>query len=173
MKSVPISVRITQAESETLARLHLAGATTPSEKLRALIVEAGKHDKGPRDYPEALAHAQQMLAPVFEIIHRSEGNTEQYSEVLAMLREWLPDLLAFTRLTTQHTDNASNSLDREQMLALERGVAERMFRLMERIFQLGIISRCRCYDPELINKHMDLTRQWAEVITQQQNKELS
>lgn len=164
MKSIPISVRITQDEAESLARMRIPGATTPSEKLRALISEAHRREQGPADYPEAMAQVQQWLAPLFTTIQLAESSQEQHSDILALLREWLPDFLAYTRLSA----TSSTALSPDALLALERGIADRLLRLMERIFQLALISRCHCYDPELITRRMELIRQLASIITRQQ-----
>ncbi|HEY0634949.1 MAG TPA: hypothetical protein VGE00_06170 [Gammaproteobacteria bacterium] len=165
MKSVPISVRISQEEAETLARLRIPGATTPSEKLRALITEAHHREQGPADYSDAIAQVQQWLAPLFQTVQLAESQG-QHSDILAVLREWLPDFLAYARLAG-HGDAA---LTREELRTLERGIADRLFRLMERLFQLALISRCHCYDPELITKRMELIRQLATIITLQQER---
>ncbi len=169
MKSIPISVRISQDEAETLARLSIPGATTPSEKLRGLIAEAHRREQGPTDYAEAVHQAQQWLAPLLERIQTAESQLGQYSDIVAILREWLPDFLAQTRLAGA-ADNRQLSLD--DLCYLESRITDRVIGLMARILQLALISRCRCYDPELITKRMDQIRQLAAIITQQQiNKE--
>ncbi|HEY0721101.1 MAG TPA: hypothetical protein VGE50_07600, partial [Gammaproteobacteria bacterium] len=124
MKSVPISVRISQDEAETLARMRIPGATTPSEKLRALIGEAHRRAQGPADYSDAVAQVQQWLAPLFSAVQQAEAEQDQHSDVLAMLREWLPDFLAYARLAG-HGDTA---LSHDALRALERGIADRLFR---------------------------------------------
>ncbi len=174
MKSVPISVRVSQNEAEALACMRIPGATTPSEKLRALIAEAHRRQQGPVDYPESLAQTQQWLAPLFETLQLAESRQEQHSDIVALLREWLPDFLAYIRLLGGKVEGEQvPALD--ELRTLERGIADRLFRLMERVFQLALISRCHCYDPELIAKRMDLIQQLAAVITLQKerNKEES
>ncbi len=170
MKSIPISVRISQDEAETLARLSIPGATTPSEKLRSLIAEAHRREQRPADYAESIYQTQQWLAPLLESIQSAESTIEQHSDIVALLQEWLPDFLAQIRLVGIG-DKAG--LSREELLSLERGIADRTFRLIERVLQLALISRCRCYDPDLLIKRMDHIGQLAAIITQQQksNKE--
>lgn len=170
MKSVPISVRVSQDEAEYLARLHIPGATTPSEKLRALIAEAHHRQQRPGNYAESASQAQQWLAPLLETIQGAETRHEQHSDIVALLREWLPDFLAHIRLAGIR-DN--RELGMEEMHALEKGIAERIIRLMDRVLHLALISRCHCYDPELINKRMDQIQQLAVLITLQKesNKE--
>ncbi len=170
MKSIPISVRISQDEAESLARMRIPDATTPSEKLRALITEAHRRERGPADYADAMAQVQQWLAPLFSAVQLAEGQQEQHSEILALLREWLPDFLAYARLAASGAAAGGEPLSIEQLRTLERGIADRLFRLMERVFQLALISRCHCYDPELITKRMELIRQLAAIITLQQER---
>lgn len=166
MKSIPISVRISQDEAESLARLRIPGATTPSEKLRALITEAHRREQGPADYAEAMAQVQQWLAPLFSAVQQAETEQAQHSDILAILREWLPDFLAVARLAGK----VEATLTADELHALERTIADRLFRLMERLFQLALISRCHCYDPELITKRMEPIRQLASIITLQQER---
>lgn len=170
MKSVPISVRISQDEAESLARMRIPGATTPSEKLRALITEAHRRAQGPADYSDSMAQVQQWLAPLFSTVQLAEGSQEQHSDILAILREWLPDFLAYARLAGNSPATGATALSLDELRALERGLADRLFRLMERLFQLALISRCHCYDPELITKRMELIRQLASIITLQQER---
>lgn len=167
MKSIPISVRVSQDEAESLARLHIPGATTPSEKLRALITDAHNREQGPQDYPEAIVQSQQWLAPVFEAIQTTESRLGQQSDIIALLREWLPDLTAQLRLNALGQTNNRESLSKSDLLAMEKDITERLVRLMERVFQLSLTSRCHCYDPELLSKRMDLIRHLAAIITQQ------
>lgn len=170
MKSVPISVRVSQDEVETLARLYIPGATTPSEKLRHLIADVHHRARGPIDYPESIYQTQQWLAPLLEAIQSAENRLDLHSDIVSLLREWLPDFLAQVRLAGI-PDKAG--LSAEALQELEQIVADRLFRLMERTLQLALISRCRCYDPELLTKRMDYLQQLTALITTQQadNKE--
>ena len=49
-KTVPLSVRVTDADAEFLARLDIAGATTPSEKLRALLTAERTRGEGAGEF---------------------------------------------------------------------------------------------------------------------------
>lgn len=173
MKSIPISVRVSQDEAETLARMQIQGATTPSEKLRALIAEAHRSQQGPADYAESIYQAQQWLAPLLDRIQQSESKLGLHSDILALLHEWLPDFLAHTRLIGSKSASEHQEFSQEELRLLEQGVTDRVFRLLERILQLALISRCHCYDPEQITKRMDHLGQLTAIITQQQksNKE--
>lgn len=170
MKSVSISVRISQDEAEFLAGLRIPGATTPSEKLRALIADAHCRERGPVDYSDSITQVQQWLAPLLSTVQMAEGNQEQHSDILAILREWLPDFLAYARLASNSTNSTGSAPALEELRVLERGIADRLFRLMERLFQLALISRCHCYDSELITKRMEQIRQLATIIMLQQER---
>lgn len=170
MKSIPISVRISQDEAETLARMRIPGATTPSEKLRALITEAHHRMQGPADYVESITQVQQWLAPLFESVLLAESRYDQHSDIVALLREWLPDFLAQVRLVGNGSSVSEAGLTLAELRSLEKGIADRLFRLIERVFQLALISRCHCYDAELITKRMEVIQQLAAIITQQQER---
>lgn len=170
MKSIPISVRISQDEAETLARMRISNATTPSEKLRALITEAHHRQQGPADYVESITQVQQWLAPMFESVLVAESSLDQHSDIVALLREWLPDLLAQLRFVGSGATAREAGLTLEELRSLEKGIADRLFRLIERVLQLALISRCHCYDSELITKRMELIQELAAIITQQQER---
>lgn len=170
MKSIPISVRVSQDEAETLARMRIPGATTPSEKLRALIAEAHRSQQGPVDYAESIYQAQQWLAPLLDRIQQAESKHGKHSDILALLHEWLPDFLAHIRLTGSTGAAEQRAFSEQELRTLEQGIADRVFRLLERTLQLALISRCHCYDPEQITKRLDHLTQLAVIITQQQER---
>ena len=62
-KAVPLSVRISENDAAFLAGLDLPEATTPSDKIRALIWEARQRHQGGQVYGEAIQFQEDLLAP--------------------------------------------------------------------------------------------------------------
>lgn len=167
MKSVPVSVRLSPEEAEFLARLQIQGATTPSEKLRAIIADVRRKQESPADYSVALVDANQALSPVFRQLQEAETAQQSYSAVVALLREWLPEMLAYvTTLGLQRDDlDAPGALE-----TFESGVADRLVRLVDGLFQHAVTGRCQCYQPDVLARRMDSIRELARLILTQQGK---
>jgi hypothetical protein len=161
-KSVPISVRISAEEAEFLARLQIQGATTPSEKLRAVLEVARRRKEGPADYSGARAEANELLGPVFQELHRAELARGKYSALVGLIGDWLPDTLALLR---------ARGLERQPLEQpgvledLEKGLADRLFRLVEAVLHLAVTRRCNCYDPDIASARMTAILELADIIS--------
>ena len=160
-KNIPLSVRVSQADAEFLARVDLEGASTPSDKVRALLAEARRRHDGFHDYASCLGMANEMLAPTLHLLKDLEKRCDIHSEPVAQLAEWLPETLAFF-LTTFPDDGVEN--DMEQIEALERGVTDRVFRLTQALLRLAITPECQAYDPAIITKRVGPVLELADVI---------
>jgi len=161
-RSVPISVRFSADEAEFLARLEIPGATTPSEKLRAVLEAARRRNEGPADYTGARSEANELLSPVFLELHQAELAQGKHSSLLALIAEWLPETLALLR---------SRGLERRPLAQtgvledLERGLADRLFRLVEGALHLAVTERCNCYDPEIASMRVAPILELADLIS--------
>ena len=54
-KTITLSVRLSQEDSDYLASLKINNATTPSDKLRAIIAQSKELQFGDKDYGKSLA----------------------------------------------------------------------------------------------------------------------
>lgn len=160
-KSVPLSVRVSEDDAEFIAGLEVAGAATPSDKVRALLMEARRRRERFRDYAGCLSMIHEMLVPTLQRVREAEHRQREHSELVAKVSEWLPDLAAF--LLTGLADVPEES-EREALEDLERGVADRIFRLMEAVLRMGVTRTCRGYDPDVISDRTDAIVELAELI---------
>ncbi len=147
-KSVPLSVRVSPDDAEFIARMDIAGAATPSDKVRGLLAEARKRREGFSDYSSCVGMVQEMLAPTLQRLREAEHMERVHSELVLELTQWMPEALAFV-LT-----GLSGSQDRSDLEAFEEGVAERLFRLIENVIRMNVTQECRGYDPEVVAKRM-------------------
>ena len=158
-KTVTISARIPREDAEFISQLDVSGATTPSDKIRTIITETRLRDAGTQDYPGCLAAVSGLVAPVATFVHEQEHIESMHSELLARTLEWLPDMMAFAMASLNSEDHASGA---DTLQALEDGVADRVFRLMESILPMGITRRGPCYNEQAIQERLspilDLTR---------------
>lgn len=160
-KSVPLSVRITPDDAEFLARLRIDQATTPSEKLRALVRSERRRREGYHSYSRVLRLTGETLAPTLERIREAENSERIHSELIHTMEEWLPDLMAFvlTSMTEEDEDGR-----RQALFDLEEALADRVFRLIESVMRLGVTRQVRGYDPEVIGRRIGPILELADVI---------
>jgi len=158
-KSVPLSVRVSPEDAAFIERMDVAGASTPSDKVRALLAEGRKRREGFSDYSSCLSMVQEMLAPTLQRLRSAEHRERVHSELVLELAQWLPEALAFV-LTSLHDD----SPDRDELQAFEEGVAERLFRLIENVIRMNVTDRCRGYDPDVVARRMDPVFELVDVI---------
>ncbi len=166
-KNVPLSVRVSEDDAEFIARLELAGAATPSDKVRALLTEARRRHERFRDYAGCLAMLEEMLQPTLHGIREAEHAEGVHSELVARVAAWLPDLVAF--LLTGIGAGAEEG-DRERLRAFEAGLADRVFRLIEAVLRMGVTRTCRGYDPTVIADRCDAIVELAGLVGRQREE---
>ena len=158
-KNVPLSVRVSEEDAEFIARLQVSGATTPSDKIRAMLAEARRRHEGVQDFEGALTMLEDLLAPVLHRLQGAEVEQRLHSELLSHVAHWLPELVAL--LLTAF--NGVKRLEREHLQELESEVADRIFRLIEDILRMGITRECRGYDPTVVARRMGPVLELAEL----------
>lgn len=163
---IQIGVRVPQEDAEFIANLKIEGATTPSDKVRAIIAEAHRRERGINNYQTSLATMQEMLAPMLSEVRRLELERQSHSELVLRVFDWLPELMAFV---VSNRGALVSAADADILLQLERGLADRVFRLFESVMQLAVTRRSPCYQPEIVAEHlgpiMDLVRVINETRT--------
>ena len=164
-KTVPMSVRLSDDDAAFLARLSIAGAVTPSEKLRALLAEARRRHEGREAYASCVSVIDDMLGPTLQRVRELEYRQHVHSEFLAELYAWLPPAAALAMIGT-HADG-----EREvDLAALEAGLADRVFALIEAVLRLGITARGPCYDPDLIANRLDRVLELTDLVRTNRNR---
>lgn len=167
-KTIPLSVRVSEEDAEFIATLQIVGAKTPSEKLRTIIAEARRRAQGRYEYSNCLALVREMVAPILTQVREIEHATQTHSEMLAQAGEWIPDMMAFLMTTL---DRRTEKNDEGSLNDLEKGVADRVFTLIENVLRLGVTSQSRCYDPNLISDRLDTVVDLVSLISHRQQME--
>ena len=114
------------------------GPRRRATRIRSLLADARRRHDGFSDYAGCLAMAHEMLAPTMHRVKEAENRFAAHSEPIAIMAEWLPEVLAFF-LTTFPEDGISN--DRAQIETLERGLADRALRLAKASLRLRAHAR--------------------------------
>jgi hypothetical protein len=146
-----------------LAGLDVESASTPSDKLRALIVEAKQRRHGTEDYAGALKLAEDLLAPTLRALRTSEHAHGLHSQLLSRFAEWLPECVAFLiAAKAGQTDFSA-----EELTEIERGLADRAFLLMQSVLQMGVTGSRPCYDPAVVSRRLKPVLDLAKIIKSQ------
>jgi hypothetical protein len=169
-KTVPLSVRISETDSDFLNGLKFPGATTHSEKLRALIGEARQRRTGGHSYGDVLASLQEIEAPAERRLRDAENRTRQHSELLAQAASWLPDTMAFLMGNLPESEDDDEKAA-ERLRLLEDGLADRIFVFIERILRMAVTQRNPCYDKSAISRRMEPVVELTDVIRSQYHTE--
>ena len=160
-KTVPLSVRVSPDDAEFIARMRIDEATTPSEKLRALLRAERRRREGYHDYRRVLGLTRETLGPAVERLQTAEAELGIHSELCHLVADWVPDL--FATLLTGLADVPED--ERPAALAdLEQALADRVFRLTEAVLRLGVTREVRGCDPEVVQKRIAPLLDLIEVI---------
>lgn len=148
-KSVPLSVRISDDDAAYLAQFEAPGATTPSEKLRAILAAARERDEGAQDFAGCANVVAEMLRPAMGHVRRAQREAGLRSELVLRVYERMPELMAELLSAAPETENGRRALE-----DLERRIADQIFAMMEEILDMGLTSQSRCYSPNLIGERL-------------------
>jgi len=165
-KMVPLSVRIAQEDAAYIAGLHVDGARTPSEKIRALIAEARQREYEAHEFAAVLRFVQAMLSPSVNKIRELERAHRMHSELISRLSEWLPATIAAIA-----TVQAEQSSDAEMLLGFEAELAGRVMLLMESMLQLGVTANAPCYTSGLISQRIAPIAELVKMVESKTFKE--
>lgn len=147
--SIPLSVRIPQDDFEWLTALDIKGALTPSDKLRAIIQRHRREHDGSQSYELALGWLREIAQPFAHEVAAYEHRSSTRSEVVAIMLEWVPQLMAL--LASEHIPGDAGPLRARQVedMLLQRGVA-----LLGALLRLGISPSGYTYDEAAIAEQL-------------------
>lgn len=163
MKSIPLSVRVSEEDAAFLARYESPGAVTPSEKLRALVSEARRRAEGAGDFSDCAELFREMFGPAVRRIGEANLALGVRSELVGKFAGWLAEAAA--QLVTSLGDGGVTLAD---LRRLEAGVADRQAALLEDFLRLGVTSTAPCYDPGLVRKRLSVILELAALAKEWQ-----
>lgn len=167
MKKIQIGARVTEADAEFLNLLEIGGATTPSDKLRAIIEEARLQREYRRDFAGSYRMIQEQLGPAIEKIKEVEFENDIHSALLTRILEWLPEFYAYC-LSSLPTDKIESP---DELKKYESGTVERVVRLFESLLHLELSSQTSSYTPKIFRDHVDSLQELIQIINTASQKE--
>jgi hypothetical protein len=163
-KTVPLSVRVTDADAEFLARLEIAGATTPSEKLRAVLAAERSRAEGARDPHQAFEIVRDMLRPAHRGVKHAEAEQGISSDFVRKVYDRLPEIVAVAFV------GLGEGADRKGLTSFEARLLDQVFALVQEVLELGLTARGRCYDPKAVTARLEPVLELVDLIRLSQER---
>ena len=158
-KSIPISVRLSDGDVAFLAEYEVQGARTPSDKLREILKAAREQEEGGRDVAACEELLRQMARPAERRLRKLQRETGLRSDLVMKLYERLPEMLAELVAAAPEVDGKPGDLSR-----FEDRLSAELFSLVEEVFDLGLTSQSRTYDPDLMARRLEPVLEIAELL---------
>jgi hypothetical protein len=162
-KMIPHSVRLSEEDSDFIAKLRVPGAVSPSEKIRAIIKERRERSQRRDTYEGLLLSSEEILLPIIHRIKAKELDNKEHSELLSFFLEWLLEVTSYVAYEM--------SEGKQDIVGVEGGVMERLSRIINGTLRLGVTPNAPCYDPKIIRDHISDTLELAVLIRSQLDKE--
>ncbi len=164
MKKIQIGARVNADDAEFLNLLEINGATTPSDKLRAIIEEARLRREYSHDFSGSYRMIQEQIIPITEKIKKAEFDKEIHSALLTRILEWLPEFYAYS-LSSLSDDSEEN------LAAFEKGAVDRVVRLFESLLHLELSAQTSSYTPGVFKDHVASLSELIKIIHTTSQKE--
>lgn len=159
MKKVQIGARVNVEDAEFISLLEINGATTPSDKLRAIIEEARSRRECSSDFSGSYRMVQEQVTPIVERLKKAEFEMSAQSLQLTRILEWLPEFYAYT-LSALPEDIESE----RDLVDYEKGVIDKVTRLFESLLHLELSNQKSSYSNEFFNNHMSHLADLIKII---------
>lgn len=163
MKSIPLSVRISEDDAAFLARVELGDAKTPSDKIRAIISETRRRMDGVEDFSDCAELLRDMMTPALRKIREGNKETGLRSDFIERLGEWLPESLAYFIAGLPE-----EKMNKRTLHEYEGVLADRTGALLEFFLRLGVTQESPCYDPALVASRLRTILELAEIAAKHQ-----
>lgn len=157
-----LSVRVPTEDIEWLASLEIAGAVTPSDKLRALIAQMRRQHQGTMDYAACVAWLRDLLAPFVVAIREVEHRQKLHSDAINAVIEWVPQIAATVLAERRFASDGA------KITELEDALIQRCFQLTTSLLRLGVTPQAECYDPSAIGRHLAKVIELVDLISARQ-----
>jgi hypothetical protein len=161
-KSIPISVRLSDDDVAFLAAYEVQGARTPSDKMREILKAAREREEGVQDVTSCEDLLRSMVRPAEKGLRQLQRETGIRSDFVMKLYERLPEMMAELIASAPGAEKSQQDL-----VKFEAALSAELFSVIEEIFDLGLTSPSRTYDPALMEKRLGPILEVARLLDQQ------
>lgn len=168
-KTTPLSVRVSDEDARFLAGLSLDEATTPSEKLRALLSSQRRLHEGARSPADAAETIEDLLRPSLRRVRRAEAEHGVHSEAVQRIFDRLPVLAG---LALSGPQGGTDTPDVASLESFEGQLLEHAAALCEAIMNMALTSNPRAFRPEAAKERIKPLIELAHLagMSQKQSK---
>jgi hypothetical protein len=161
-----LSCRLPSEDIAWISALPIAGATTASDKLRALIGQIRRQNEGTLDYSGSVSWLRELIAPFVNALRDLENRHRMHSAAINAIVEWTPVVMA-----TMLSERGIGARDAEaKARQLEEALLQRAFQLLTTLMRLGVTRQADCYDPGAIERHLPKVLELAELISAERRR---
>jgi hypothetical protein len=154
-----VSVRIPEDDLAWLSSLQLQGASSPSDKIRALIADAQRRANGENDFVSCVALLREQVRPLLEATQAYEHATHCHSEIVTLLATQMPELMA-SLITAPPEGKPVADVARE----IEARLTAKAMRMLLGLLRLAVTQRPPTYDPTVLNHYVAELQELTQVI---------
>lgn len=166
MKTIPVSVRLNEADTEFLSNLKMAGATTPSEKIRELIhAERDRMDRN-RTQDAIRSRMQERVNETRNMLKSAERKEGLSSMLWVRVLEVFPDIAA--KVLTG--DPVRHNHDKNSLLEFEHELQRDVFEMMNEILDLALRQSPRVLNQDAFQDEIQRTLEVLELIQVKQSQ---
>ncbi|MCB0323102.1 MAG: hypothetical protein KDD69_05990 [Bdellovibrionales bacterium] len=160
-RTVPFSVRVSQEDAEFIAALEVPDASTPSDKLRAIIADARTRAESDKDFVGCWRILRELTGPAMVRLRELEYAERMHSELLRQAIECAEGLLAF--VVAELDDEIKDAA--KHLTQVEAGAADRVFTLIEMMLRLGTTKESKCFDPQVVSSRLGPVMELTKIIS--------
>lgn len=160
-KMIPVSIRIPEKDAAFLAQLDVDGATTLSEKVRALIGEARRRREAGGFASEAVRNLEDIHLAQDRQRRAQEQSLSFHSELVSYLSHWL--LETHIACLTQEDWGGDPDEVRGALEQYEASLADQIFVLMDQMLRMGLTTTSRCYNPHIVSGRMEALKELIAI----------
>ncbi|MEL7527408.1 MAG: hypothetical protein AAFN16_16640 [Pseudomonadota bacterium] len=160
-KSIPISVRLSDDDVAFLAGYEVQGARTPSDKMREILKAAREREEGVQDVASCEDLLRSMVRPAERGLRQLQRETGNRSDLVMKLYERLPEMLAELIASAPGPEQGEQDL-----VKFEAALSAELFSVIEEIFDLGLTTPSRTYDPALMDRRLEPILEVARLLQQ-------
>ncbi len=142
-----VTLRLDEDDLTYLSQVDISGAGNLSEKIRTLIAEARAQREGTEDFAAAHDFARRLFARIERELSAAEVSHDMRSELSHRVLAWLPEIVAFA-LSAGRVRPESDCP--AHLRAVEKGLGERAFSLIDSLLQLANGGFSGCLDAEVL-----------------------
>lgn len=146
----PLSVRLSDEDSNFLAELEIDGAVTASDKIRGLIRLARQQVDPPESFAEALAVSHERLGATARALRLVEQEAGVHSEVSVGLLTAAEEFLALALMVPV----SDRKEVRASLIRHEARLVDCAARLTEHLLRWAVTPTAPAYDPSVVARRV-------------------